>query len=59
MRVTYDERDLADLSYLTRQCTLKDMNSKAVMEIEQADGKILNKISKLPDMILNSISTEL
>ena len=59
MRVTFDGRDLVDLLDLTRQRTLKDMNFEACMEIEQESGRILNKMVKLLDVILNSTSTEL
>ena len=59
MQVIFDGRDLANLLDLTRQRTLKDMNFEACMEIEQEDGNILNKIIKLPEVILNSTSNEL
>ena len=59
MQVIFDGRDLANLLDLTRQRTLKDMNFEACMKIEQEDGSILNKIIKLPEVILNSTSNDL
>ena len=59
MQIIFDGRDLANLLDLTSQRTLKDINFEACMEIEQEDGRILNKIDKLRDVILNSTSTEL
>ena len=59
MRVIFDGRDLEDSLDLTRQRTMKDGNFEAVMEIEQEDRRILNKIGKLAEVTLNSTSTEL
>ena len=59
MQVIFDGRDLANLLDITRQRTLKDLNFEACMKIEQEDGSISNKVIKLPEVILNSTSSDL
>ena len=59
LRVTFDGRDLADLLDVTRKRTLRDMRFEACMEVEAEDGRIEEINVRLPDIILNSTSTEL
>ena len=59
LRVTFDGRDLADLLDITHKRTLADMHFETYMEIEREGGRITKTPVRLPDIIMNSTSTEL
>ena len=51
--------DLANLLYLTGNATLKDMGFEVYMEVLRDNGRIEDQIIQLPDVIMNSTSTEI
>ena len=59
LRVTFDGRDLANLLDVTQKRTLRDMRFEACLEVEAEDGSTEEINVKLPDIILDSTSTEL
>ena len=50
--------DLANLLDLTGHCTLKDMEFEVYMEVLRDNGRVEDQIILLPDIIMNSTSTE-
>ena len=59
VEINFYEGDLANLLDLTGYSTLKDMEFEVYMEVLRDNGRIEDQIILLPDMILNSTSTEL
>ena len=50
--------DLANLLNLTGHTTLKDMDFEVYMEVLRDNGRMEDQIILLPDIIMNSTSTE-
>ena len=59
LEMTFYGIDLANLLDLTGHPTLKDMEFEVYMEVLRDNGRIEEQIIQLPDMIMNSSSTEL
>ena len=57
--VTFYGIELANLLNLTGEPTLKDMKFEVYMEVEQYNGRVIDQIIQLPDIIMNSTYTEL
>ena len=56
--VTFYGIDLANLLDLTGHPTLKAMEFEVYMEVQRDNGRNDDKIIQLPDVIMNSTSTE-
>ena len=59
MEINFYGGDLANLLDLTGHATLKDMEFEVYMEVLRDNGRIEDQIIILPDIIMNSTSTEL
>ena len=59
LEITFYGIDLANLLDFTGHPTLKDMEFEVYMEVKRDNGRIEEQIILLPDVIMNSTSTEL
>ena len=59
LEVTFYGIDLANLLDLTGDSTLKDIEFEVYMEVQRDIGRIEDQIIQLPDVIMNSTSTEI
>ena len=59
VKINFYGGDLANLLDLTGHSTLKDMEFEVYMEVLRDNGRIEDQIILLPDIIMNSTSTEL
>ena len=59
MEINFYGGDLANLLDLTGHSSQKDMEFEVYMEVLRDNGRIEDQIILLPDIIMNSTSTEL
>ena len=59
LEINFYGGDLANLLDITGLSTLKDMEFEVYMEVLRDNGRIEDQIILLPDIIMNSTSTEL
>ena len=57
--ITFYRIDLANMLDLTGHHTLKDMEFEVYMEVQRDNGRIEHQIIQLPEVIMNSTSSEL